>query len=171
MCRTYNMLLKVLSFISTGFAKQIKPTLHILCYNGILVTWTAVSLTTANFKPLILTRLYSLGADLIEITASSIVACLFVAAETCLLHRCLSVAASSVIPAFSHDVTIHWLKIFHYVAKMVPVRAVNTALMWQYSKTHGVVVRSPTSSPESPCLESWLRHELFCVISFFSLLN
>jgi hypothetical protein len=28
--------------------------LRILCYNGSLVTWTAVSLTTAKFKPLIL---------------------------------------------------------------------------------------------------------------------
>jgi hypothetical protein len=30
------------------------PVLRILCYNGILVTWTVVSLTTAKFKLLIL---------------------------------------------------------------------------------------------------------------------
>jgi hypothetical protein len=34
------------------FAKQIMPSLRILCNNGSLVTWTIVSLTTA-FKPLI----------------------------------------------------------------------------------------------------------------------
>jgi hypothetical protein len=32
--------------VSTGFVKQIMPTLHILCYNGSLVPWSAVSLTT-----------------------------------------------------------------------------------------------------------------------------
>jgi hypothetical protein len=41
------------SSVSPGFAKQIMPFLHILCYNGSLVTWTVVSLTTAKFKPLI----------------------------------------------------------------------------------------------------------------------
>jgi hypothetical protein len=40
------------SSVSTGFAKQIVPILRILCYNGSLVTWTIVSLTTAKFKPL-----------------------------------------------------------------------------------------------------------------------
>jgi hypothetical protein len=32
--------------VSTGFAEQIMPILRILCYNGSLVTWTIVSLTT-----------------------------------------------------------------------------------------------------------------------------
>jgi hypothetical protein len=41
------------SSVSTGFAGQIMPILHILCCNGCLVTWTVVSLTTAKFKPLI----------------------------------------------------------------------------------------------------------------------
>jgi hypothetical protein len=36
--------------VSTGFAEQIMPTLRILCYNGSLVTWTVVNLTTAKFK-------------------------------------------------------------------------------------------------------------------------
>jgi hypothetical protein len=44
------------SSISTGFAKQIIHILHILCYNGSLVTWTFVSLTAAKFKP----HIYSL---------------------------------------------------------------------------------------------------------------
>jgi hypothetical protein len=39
--------------VSPGFAKQIMSSLLILCYNGSLVTWTVVSLTTAKFKPLI----------------------------------------------------------------------------------------------------------------------
>jgi hypothetical protein len=59
MCRTYDMLFKILPFFaiykssaSTGFAEQIMPILLILCYNGSLVTWTVVSLTTAKFKPL-----------------------------------------------------------------------------------------------------------------------
>jgi hypothetical protein len=41
------------SSISLGFAKEIMPFLLLLCYNGSLVTWTVVSLTTAKFKPLI----------------------------------------------------------------------------------------------------------------------
>jgi hypothetical protein len=40
-------------FVSTGFSKQIMPILRILCYNGSLVTWTVVSLTTSKFKFLI----------------------------------------------------------------------------------------------------------------------
>jgi hypothetical protein len=39
--------------VSTDFAEQIMPILHILCCNGCLVTWTVVSLTTSKFKPLI----------------------------------------------------------------------------------------------------------------------
>jgi hypothetical protein len=52
------MLLKILScalykssLFSTGFAKQIMPILRILCYNGSLVAWTVIRLTTAKFKP------------------------------------------------------------------------------------------------------------------------
>jgi hypothetical protein len=42
---------------STGFAEQIKPILRILCYNGSLVTWPVVSLTTTTtFKPLYFTE-------------------------------------------------------------------------------------------------------------------
>jgi hypothetical protein len=42
------------SSVSTDFTEQIMPVLRILCYNGSLVIWTAVSLTTSKFKPLIL---------------------------------------------------------------------------------------------------------------------
>jgi hypothetical protein len=58
--RTYSMLLKILpcalytSPVSPGFAKQIIPILLTLCYNGSLVTWKVASLTTAKFKPLII---------------------------------------------------------------------------------------------------------------------
>jgi hypothetical protein len=41
------------SWVSTGFAKQIMPSLRILRYNGSLITWMVVSLSTAKFKPLI----------------------------------------------------------------------------------------------------------------------
>jgi hypothetical protein len=41
------------SSVSPDFAKQIMSILLILCYNGSLVTWTVVSLTTPQFKPLI----------------------------------------------------------------------------------------------------------------------
>jgi hypothetical protein len=41
------------SSVSTGFAEQIMPILHVSCCNGCLVTWTVVSLTTAKFKPLL----------------------------------------------------------------------------------------------------------------------
>jgi hypothetical protein len=57
--RTYSTLLKNSclctthkSFVSTGFAEQIMPILHMLCCNGCLFTWTVVSLTTSKFKPL-----------------------------------------------------------------------------------------------------------------------
>jgi hypothetical protein len=53
------MLWKISSFCTThkssvrkGFTEQIMPILRILCYNGSLVTWTVVGLTTAKFKPL-----------------------------------------------------------------------------------------------------------------------
>jgi hypothetical protein len=58
--RTYSMLLKFFlctiykTSVSTGFAKQIMPILRILCYNDSLITWMVVSITTAKFKPLIL---------------------------------------------------------------------------------------------------------------------
>jgi hypothetical protein len=41
------------SSLSPCFAKQIMPILLILCYNGSLVTWRVVSLTSAKFKLLI----------------------------------------------------------------------------------------------------------------------
>jgi hypothetical protein len=41
------------SSVNPRFAKQIIPISLILRYNGSLVTWTVVSLTTAKFKPLI----------------------------------------------------------------------------------------------------------------------
>jgi hypothetical protein len=54
------MLLNISSFctthkssVSAGFTEQIMPILRILRYNGSLVTWTVVGLTTAKFKPLI----------------------------------------------------------------------------------------------------------------------
>jgi hypothetical protein len=39
------------SSVSSGFAKQIMPTLPILRYNSNLFTWTIISLTAAKFKP------------------------------------------------------------------------------------------------------------------------
>jgi hypothetical protein len=63
---TYSMLLKNSSLYiiykfsaSTAFAKQTMSILQVLCYNGSLVTWTVVSLTTAKFKPLYFLRLVS----------------------------------------------------------------------------------------------------------------
>jgi hypothetical protein len=41
------------SSASPGFPRQILPILFSLCYNGSLVTWKAVSLTTSKFNPLI----------------------------------------------------------------------------------------------------------------------
>jgi hypothetical protein len=57
--RIYSILLKVLpcalytSPLSSGFGMQNVYILRTLCYNGSLVTWTVVSLTTVKFKPLI----------------------------------------------------------------------------------------------------------------------
>jgi hypothetical protein len=41
------------SLVCPDFAKEIMPIQLILCFNGGLVTWTVVSLTTAKFRPLI----------------------------------------------------------------------------------------------------------------------
>jgi hypothetical protein len=49
------------SSVGPCFGKQIMPILLILCYNGSLVTWTVVSLTTAKFKP----HMFSLWTHLI----------------------------------------------------------------------------------------------------------
>jgi hypothetical protein len=43
----------LLHSVSPGFGKQIMLISLFSCYNGSLVTWTVVSLTTAKFKPLI----------------------------------------------------------------------------------------------------------------------
>jgi hypothetical protein len=40
------------SSVSTGFTEQIMPILRILCYNGSLVIWSVIRLTTKKFKPL-----------------------------------------------------------------------------------------------------------------------
>jgi hypothetical protein len=40
-----------MSSVSTGFTEQIMSVLRIICYSGSVVTWTAVSLATAKFKP------------------------------------------------------------------------------------------------------------------------
>jgi hypothetical protein len=81
---TCSMLLNISSFyathkssVSTGFTEQIKPILRILCYNGSLVTWTVVGLTTAKFKLLIFYELsvivgfplYSFGSNYTENTS------------------------------------------------------------------------------------------------------
>jgi hypothetical protein len=39
------------SSVNIDFTEQIMSILRILCYNGSLVIWTVVSLTTANFNP------------------------------------------------------------------------------------------------------------------------
>jgi hypothetical protein len=38
------------SSVSRGFATQIMPVLHILCYNDSLVIWIVINMTTAKFK-------------------------------------------------------------------------------------------------------------------------
>jgi hypothetical protein len=40
------------SSVITGYAEQIMPILRVFRYNGTLVTFTVVRLTTAKFKPL-----------------------------------------------------------------------------------------------------------------------
>jgi hypothetical protein len=50
------------------------PILRILCYNGSLVTWTVVSMTTAKFKPLI----YSVWFRLIVYRETCSFSCFFI---------------------------------------------------------------------------------------------
>jgi hypothetical protein len=70
----------------------------------------------------------------IENTAFSIVACLFIAADTCLPRRCLAMAAStrSTIPTFSSHATIYTAKVV-FVLKYCDMHAVG--LMGQQRKT------------------------------------
>jgi hypothetical protein len=124
------MLLKILPFVLytsplsvPAFTKQIMPILHILCYDGSLVTWKVTCLTTAKFKPPIfsmsglpyptvwscqyfhLFSLYSNGKDWVGNIASngsSIAACLLPCnsplddMRECLRCHCLTTDETSV---------------------------------------------------------------------------
>jgi hypothetical protein len=69
------------SSVSPGIAKQIMPIMRIFFYNGILVTWTVVSLTIAKFKPL----LFSMSGFALSYTATMFIL-------TILYDFCLSLA-------------------------------------------------------------------------------
>jgi hypothetical protein len=111
----HSMLLKILSFAlyASPLSVQALQTDHayFTCYNGSLVTWTVISLTTAKFKPLIfsvttnglVSSLHRLGRRCTENTASnsSIFACVSVAADTC-----LSSCYQTMSLVFIHHVTI-----------------------------------------------------------------
>jgi hypothetical protein len=58
------------SYISTGFTEQIMPILRNLCYNGSLVAWKVVSLTTAKFKSLIFAVIQVKFKDMLRPTVS-----------------------------------------------------------------------------------------------------
>jgi hypothetical protein len=66
------------SSVSTGFTEQTMPILRILCYNGSLVTSTAVSLTTAKFKTLV----FSMAGFLLSYTAKMFI--LIILYDSCL---------------------------------------------------------------------------------------
>jgi hypothetical protein len=70
--------------VSTGFTEQIMPNLHILCYNGSLVTWTVVSLTTAKFRPLT----FSMSGFAFSYTANTFI--LMILYEFCLNNFVIS---------------------------------------------------------------------------------
>jgi hypothetical protein len=105
------------SSVSTGFTEQIMSNFRILCYNGSLVIWTLVSLTTAKFKHLIFFRAWGiLCRRYITRHGRQRKHCVLYCcantwcAETYLPRRCLVMAASirSTIQAFSRHVTILW---------------------------------------------------------------
>jgi hypothetical protein len=66
--------------VSTGVAKQIMPILRIICYNGSLITWTVVSMTTAKFKLL----LFSMSIFDLSYTSNMLI--LMILYGFCLLH-------------------------------------------------------------------------------------
>jgi hypothetical protein len=138
---TYSTLLKIFPFalytkssVSTGFATQIMLILHILCYNGSFVTWMVISLTTANFKPLIFSmsgfalsytmKLVCLPADSPDIASAwtlqktqlptvplllrSWWPCDLVAMESCLQSLCLAadISPGCTVLALSPHITI-----------------------------------------------------------------
>jgi hypothetical protein len=120
------MLLKILPFVLytsplsvPAFTKLIMTVLHILCYDGSLVTWKVICLITAKFKPPIfsmsslpyptvwscqyfhLFSLYSNGTDWVgnASNGSSIAACCNSPLDDmgeCLLCHCLTMDATSV---------------------------------------------------------------------------
>jgi hypothetical protein len=67
------------SSVSAGFAKQIMPISPISCYNGSLVTWTVVSVTTAKFKP----RIFSVPGFALSYTTNMFI--LMILYDFCLL--------------------------------------------------------------------------------------
>jgi hypothetical protein len=89
------------SSVSPGFAKQIMPVLHILCYNGSLVTWTVVRLTTAKFKPLIV---FCLGLNCEHVHSHDSVWLVLVA---CTLQSCTALSQQTVLDG-GHDSPVFW---------------------------------------------------------------
>jgi hypothetical protein len=88
-------------FCQYGLCRADQTILRVLCFNGSLVTWKVVSLTTAKFKPLIThlaglgSSLYSLVADPTENTASNSFSIVVVGgclAISWILLTCLSAA-------------------------------------------------------------------------------
>jgi hypothetical protein len=65
--------------VRTAHLAQIMPILRILCYNGSVVTWTVVSLTTAKFKSLI----FSIYGFTLSYTANTFI--LMILYDFCLL--------------------------------------------------------------------------------------
>jgi hypothetical protein len=68
------------SSVNIGFAENIMTILRILCYNGSLVTWTVVSLTTAKLKALI----FSMSGFALYYTANMFI--LMIPYDFCLFH-------------------------------------------------------------------------------------
>jgi hypothetical protein len=89
------MLLKILSFALHTSSLSVQalqskcmPILRIVCYNGSLVNWPIVSLTTAKFKPLIFSVWLRFVLCCEHVHSHDFVWLLFVAC-TILLHNCI----------------------------------------------------------------------------------
>jgi hypothetical protein len=108
------------SSVSTAFAEDIMLILHILCYNGSLVTRTVVSLTTANFKPL----MFSMSGFALSYTANML--------HTCRCHQQRDLDKHQVLGAYHLYIYIYctmWATRWNLVYPCLYI-----PLCWQFSQ-------------------------------------
>jgi hypothetical protein len=133
------------SSVSTGFAKQIMLILLILCYNGSVVTWTVVNLTTAKFKPLIFSlsadlgsSLWSLGSYPTENTVSIVIVQQYF--DCCLHIRCRGNLFTESLPSIERLLWLRYsgFQASHHNSKINSVRKCFWLKVWSNRKPNSI---------------------------------